>query len=95
MKKITNRKKLALYGFSGLGVNMLTIVIGSYLCSALLTGGFEEHIESWTYLNKNLVIAGIWSVIVFLAKALDGIIDLPIAFFIEITIVLCYINAKE
>lgn len=83
MKKLTSRKKLALYGFSGLGVNMLTLVVGSYLCSALLVGGFEEHIESWTYLNKNLVIAGIWSVIVFFAKALDGIIDLPIAFFIE------------
>lgn len=58
---------------------MLTLMIGTYLCSALLVGGFEEHIESWTYLNKNLVVAGLWSVLVFLAKALDGIIDLPLA----------------
>ena len=83
MKKITSRKLLALYGCSGLGVNMLTLMVGSYLCSALLVGGFEEHIESWTYLNRDLVVAGLWTVLVFLAKALDGIIDLPLATFAD------------
>lgn len=83
MKKITSRKKLALYGCSGLGVNMLNIVVGSYLCSALLTGGFDKHIESWTYLNRDLVVAGLWAVFVFFAKALDGIIDLPLASFAD------------
>ena len=79
MQKITSKPKLALYGCSGLGVNMLTIMMGSYLCSALLVGGFEEHIESWTYLNRDLVVAALWAILVFLAKALDGIIDLPFA----------------
>ena len=79
MKKITSKKKLLLYGCSGMGVNMLTLMVGSYLCSALLVGGFDEHIESWTYLNKDLVVAGLWAVLVFLAKAFDGIIDLPFA----------------
>lgn len=83
MKKITDRKKLILFGCSGLGVNMLTLMMGSYLCSALLVGGFEDHIESWTYLNKDLVIAGLWAILVFLAKALDGIIDLPLASFAD------------
>lgn len=83
MKKITDRKLLALYGCSGMGVNMLTLMVGSYLCSGLLVGGFEEHIESWTYLNKDLVVAGVWAVLVFLAKALDGIIDLPLATFAD------------
>ncbi len=83
MKKITDRKKLILFGCSGLGVNMLTLMMGSYLCSALLVGGFEDHIESWTYLNKDLVVAGLWAVLVFLAKALDGIIDLPLASFAD------------
>lgn len=80
MKKLTSKKQLILYGCSGMGVNMLTLIVGSYLTSALLVGGFEENIESWTYLNKDLVVAGIWSVLFFLAKALDGIIDLPMAF---------------
>ena len=83
MKKITDRKLLTLYGCSGMGVNMLTLMVGSYLCSALLVGGFEEHIESWTYLNRDLVVAGVWAVLVFLAKALDGIIDLPLASFAD------------
>ena len=83
MEKITNRKKLILYGCSGLGVNMLTLIVGSYLCSALLVGGFEEHIESWTYLNKDLVVAGLWAILVFFAKAFDGVIDLPLASFAD------------
>ena len=83
MKKITDRKKLILYGCSGMGVNMLTLIVGSYLCSALLVGGFDEHIESWTYLNRDLVVAGLWGALVFFAKALDGIIDLPLASFAD------------
>ena len=79
MKKITSKKKLLLYGCSGMGVNMLTLMVGSYLCSALLVGGFDEHIESWTYLNKDLVVAGLWAVLVFVAKAFDGLIDLPLS----------------
>ena len=83
MKKITSRKALAVYGAAGLGVNMLNIIMGSYLCSALMTGGFKEHVESWTYLNKTLIVAGLWSVLVFIAKAFDGIIDLPLAAFAD------------
>ena len=82
MEKITSRKKLILYGCSGLGVNMLTLLVGSYLCSALLTGGFKDDIEMWTYLNKDLVIASVWGIIIFFAKAVDGFIDLPFAFLI-------------
>ena len=44
---------------------------------------FDANVESWTYLNKNLVVAGLWSVLVFFAKALDGIIDLPLASFAD------------
>ena len=83
MEKIKSKKGLILYGCSGLGVNMLNIIVGTYLCSALLTGGFKDHIESWTYLNKDLVVAALWGVLVFLAKALDGIIDLPLATFAD------------
>ncbi len=83
MEKITNRKKLALYGCSGIGVNMLNIIVGSYLCSALMTGGFVDDVESWTYLNKTLVVAGLWAVLRFIAKAFDGIIDLPLAAFAD------------
>ncbi|MBR2969252.1 MAG: MFS transporter [Clostridia bacterium] len=79
MEKIKGKKKLLLYGCSGLGVNMLTLMIGTYLCSGLLIGGFDEHLTEWTYIGKDLVIAAVWSVMVLVAKVLDGIIDIPLA----------------
>ena len=84
MKKITTRKKLALYGCSGMGVNMMNLIVGSYLCSALLTGGFAaEDIGLWTYIDKNLVVATLWAALSFVARVLDGIIDLPFASFTD------------
>lgn len=84
MNKITGKKKLILYGCSGLGVNMLNMIMGSYLVSALQTGGFaSEDIGLWTYLDKDLIIPAIWIFIGFFAKALDGIIDLPFATFAD------------
>ena len=84
VQKITSRKKLFLYGCSGLGVNMLNLIIGSYLCSALLIGGFEEaDIGYWTYLDKNLVVAAVWSVMILVAKILDGVIDIPLSSFTD------------
>ncbi|MBR5124077.1 MAG: MFS transporter [Clostridia bacterium] len=84
MKKITSRKKLALYGCSGMGVNMMNLIVGSYLCSALITGGFApEDIGRWTYAEKSLVVAGLWAILSFIARVLDGVIDLPFASFTD------------
>ena len=83
MKKIKSRKKLLIYGCAGLGVNMLNILVGSYLCSALLTGGFVDNIENWTYFNKDLVVASIWGVLILVAKVLDGVIDIPFSSFTD------------
>ena len=84
MQKITSRKKLALYGCSGMGVNMMNLIVGSYLCSALLTGGFAaEDIGLWTYIDKNLVVATLWAALSFVARVLDGVIDLPFASFTD------------
>ncbi len=80
MKKFTKKWQLILYGCSGLGVNLLNTVVASYLGSALLVGGFEENVESWTYLNKDLVLAGVWAVFVFAAKIIDGLIDIPFSY---------------
>ena len=75
--------KLILYACSGLGVNMLNIIVSSYLCSALLVGGFDKNVERWTYLNKDLVVAGLWSVLAFIAKIIDGLIDIPFSHFTD------------
>ena len=83
MKKLTTKKSIALYGCAGFGVNLLNTVVGSYLCSALLTGGFREHIDTWTFNERNLVVAGLWSVIILVAKIVDGIIDIPMSSFTD------------
>ena len=83
MKKITDKRKLIVYACAGLGVNMLNLIVGSYLCSALLVGGFEDNVENWTYLNKDLVVAGLWSVLFIIAKIIDGLIDLPFSHFAD------------
>ncbi len=83
MRKITKKSSLILYACSGLGVNMLNMIVGSYLCSALLVGGFEKHVENWTYLNKDLVIAGLWGTLILIAKIIDGVIDLPLSHFVD------------
>ena len=49
MKKITKKRSLILYACSGLGVNMLNMIMGSYLCSALLVGGFDKNVENSLY----------------------------------------------
>ena len=83
MKTLTKKWQILIYGCAGMGVNMLNLIIGSYLCSALLTGGFSKNVEYWTFANKDLVIAGVWSVFVFAAKIIDGVIDIPMASFTD------------
>lgn len=83
MKKLKSRKQLLLYGCSALGVNMMNLMVGSYLCSALLTGGFAEHLASWTYLGVDLVVPAVWSILIVVSKVLDGLIDLPFASFTD------------
>ena len=79
MKKLRSKKQILLYSMAGLGVNMLNVIVGTYLCDALMVEGFSTNVENWTYANKTLVVAGVWSVMIFLAKVLDGVIDIPFA----------------
>lgn len=81
MKKITSKGKLILYACSGLGVNMLNIIVGSYLCSAVLVSGFDANVDKWTFLNKDLVVAALWATLILVAKIVDGIIDIPLSHF--------------
>ena len=79
MKKLRNKKQILLYSVSGLGVNMLNLIVGTYLCDALMVEGFGENVSNWTYLNKTLVVASVWSVMILVSKILDGVIDIPFA----------------
>lgn len=84
MNKIHGKFRLIAYAFSGMGINMLNLMMGSYLCSALLIGGFGENaIPFQTYLGKDLVVAAVWAVFALVAKIVDGIIDIPMASFTD------------
>ncbi|MBO4790854.1 MAG: MFS transporter [Clostridia bacterium] len=84
MTKLTKKWQMLLYAASGMGVNMLNLMIGSYLCSALIASGFAEEVLPYqTYLGRDLVIAGVWAVFGTVAKILDGIIDIPMASFTD------------
>ena len=84
MKKLTNAPQKIFYASGAMGVNLLNTMMGSYICSALLVGGFgEEAIPFQTYVGKDLIIPAVWAVFAFLAKVVDGIIDIPMASFAD------------
>lgn len=84
MRKLTKRSQMMLYAVSGMGVNMLNLMMSSYLCSALIAGGFaEKDLPFQTFVGKDLVVAGLWAVFMLIAKIIDGIIDIPMASFTD------------
>ncbi|MCQ2429972.1 MAG: MFS transporter [Clostridia bacterium] len=84
MRKLHTKGQMFLYAISGMGVNMLNLMMGSYLCSAILVGGFgEAAVKNQTFEGHDLVIAALWAVFGLIAKIVDGIIDIPMASFTD------------
>ena len=84
MKKIHGKGRLLLYAAGGMGVNMLNLMMGSYLCSALLVGGFKgDAVTFQTFAGRDIVIAAAWAVFTLIARIVDGVIDIPMAAFTD------------
>ena len=84
MKILDKRWKMFLYGCAGIGINLLNLVVGSYLCSALLVGSFKpEDAVNQTFVGRDLVIAAAWAAFGVFAKIIDGVIDIPLASFTD------------
>lgn len=84
MKLLKSKWKMFLYACSAIGVNLLNLMVGSFLCSALLVGGFGTNaIANQTFEGKDLVVAGGWAAFVLVAKIIDGVIDIPMATFTD------------
>lgn len=82
MKVLKSKKQMFLYACSAFGVNLLNIIMGSFLCSALIAKGFgADAIANQTFAGIDLVVAGGWAAFSLVAKILDGIIDIPMASF--------------
>ena len=77
--KLLTRKQLPLYALSGFGPNFLMTIVTAYLIDALSTAGFVQNVESWTFANKTIVYMAVFSVLVTIAKIIDGVIDVPLA----------------
>ncbi|MBR6271070.1 MAG: MFS transporter [Lachnospiraceae bacterium] len=84
MKKITKKRQMFLYAIGGMGVNMLNLMVSSYLCSAIIASGFNaDVVANQTFLSRDLVIPAVWAVFGVIAKIIDGIIDVPMASFTD------------
>lgn len=81
--KTIKRKLLPLYALAGFGPNILNTILTIYLIDALQVTGFGQNISSWTFAGKTIVAVGIFSVLNFIAKLVDGIIDVPFAAFTD------------
>lgn len=84
MRKLKTRGQKMLYALSGLGVNMLNLMMGSYLCSAIIASGFAEKVKPFqTFAGADLVLIPVWAVFGIIAKIVDGVIDVPMASFAD------------
>ena len=84
MRKLKTRGQKMLYALSGLGVNMLNLMMGSYLCSAVIASGFAEKVKPFqTFAGTDLVLIPVWAVFGIIAKIVDGVIDVPMASFAD------------
>lgn len=84
MRKLKTRGQKMLYALSGIGVNMLNLMMGSYLCSAIIASGFAEKVKPFqTFAGTDLVLIPVWAVFGIIAKILDGVIDVPMASFAD------------
>ena len=84
MRKLTKRWQMFLYAIGGMGVNMLNLMVGSYLCSAIIASGFgPDVVGNQTFLSRDLVIPAVWAVFGLIAKIIDGVIDVPMASFTD------------
>lgn len=84
MRKLTKKWQMFLYAIGGMGVNMLNLMVNSYLCSAIIARGFNPEVVPFqTFLGRDLVIAGVWAVFGVVAKIIDGVIDVPMASFTD------------
>ncbi len=84
MRKIHKKSQLVLYGISGIGLNLLNLMMNSYLCSALLIGGFgAAAIPFQTFAQRDLILPAVWAIFALAAKLIDGVIDIPMASFTD------------
>lgn len=84
MRTLKTKTSKIIYACAALGVNLLNLMVGSYICSAIIAEGFgSEQLATHTFEGHDLVIAGLWAIFGVIAKIIDGVIDIPMASFTD------------
>ena len=84
MRTLKTKTSKLIYACAALGVNLLNLMVGSYLCSAIIAEGFgAQQLANHTFEGHDLVIAGLWAIFGVIAKIIDGVIDIPMASFTD------------
>ncbi|MDR1798240.1 MAG: MFS transporter [Clostridiales Family XIII bacterium] len=71
-----------LYAFSAFGPNLLNIFVTAYLLDAIVPIGFSDPVQRglWSFTGAVVVDRVLFTVLISIAKAIDGVIDVPMAF---------------
>ncbi len=75
-----NKKwKELLYAFSGFGPNLLMVMMMAYFTDAIRPGALDADKAFWSFNGSTLVFVPLFIILWPLAKAFDGIVDVPLA----------------
>jgi len=91
-QSLNRRWKEVLYAMSGFGPNLLMIIMGARLLEAFTGSGYATNLDLgliWTIGNNgdpgsgasvwSIVIPSVFTILLLIGKAFDGIIDVPLA----------------
>ena len=77
-KSLTNKWKELLFSFSGFGPNILMVIMGAYFTDAINPAALGN--DSFQAIsNTCLILPALFPILWMIAKAFDGIIDIPFA----------------
>ena len=77
-KSLTNKWKEFLFSFSGFGPNILMVIMGAYFTDAINPAALGEG-SFQAIGNTCLILPALFPILWMIAKAFDGIIDIPFA----------------
>ena len=77
-KSLTNKWKELLFSFSGFGPNILMVIMGAYFTDAINPAALGEG-SFQAIGNTCLILPALFPILWMIAKAFDGIIDIPFA----------------
>lgn len=77
---LNTKWKELLFSFSGFGPNFLMVLMGAFYSDAVNPAGFMDNTAGQSIVGTIcLVVPGLFSVLMLVAKAFDGLIDIPFA----------------